>query len=298
MSTILIALIAIGVALTCAVMICAVIMRHRPVGLSEDGAVRLVRLIGALVGLIAAWSAATSSSLSLGRGLMLAPVVWGSCVLLGVLFGERWVRRPDTGTIRTAELRPRWVRDYLPRPLTVAVLASAVTGAILLAVATATASPDDLGRAGRVLLTVCGNGVSTASGPYPGSFYSIPLAISLSLATLLAAGVAVRAVRRPHGQVSGRADTDALRRRSVAAVVAGLGIAIAASVAGVSATVASAQFGTGCASSAHYLIGWTATILAFANALLGIYCLALLITKGRHSQQAARRNRLSDHATS
>jgi hypothetical protein len=174
----LIALIGVGMlALICAVMICAAMMRHQPSRLSEDGAVRLVRLIGALIGLIAAWAAATSSWLSLGRGLMLAPVAWGACVLLGVLFGERWVRRPDAGTIRTAELRPRWVRDYLPRPLT-------------------------------------GNGVSTATGPYPGSFYSIPLAISLSLATLLAAGAAVRAVRRPHGQVSGRADTDALRRSS------------------------------------------------------------------------------------
>jgi hypothetical protein len=276
----LIALMGVGaLALICAAVILAVMMRHQPVGLSEDDAVRLARLIGALIGLIAAWSAATSSWLSLGRGLMLAPVVWGACGLLGVLVGERWVRRPDAGAIRTAELRPRWVRDYLPRPLTVAVLTSAATGAVLLAVATATASPDDLGRAGRVLITVCGNGVSTATGPYPGSFYSIPLAISLSLATLLAASATVRAVRRPHGQVSGRADTDALRRRSVAAVVAGLGIAIAAPAAGVSATMAAAQLGTGCASSAHYLIGWTATILALANALLAIYCLALLITK-------------------
>jgi hypothetical protein len=85
-------------------------------------------------------------------------------------------------------------------------------------------------------------------------------------------------VRRPHGQVSGRADTDALRHRSVAAVVAGLGIAIAAPVAGISATMAAAQLGTGCASSAHDLIGWTAAVLAFANALLGLYCLVVLIT--------------------
>jgi hypothetical protein len=161
----------------------------------------------------------------------------------------------------------------------IAVVASAATGAALLAVATATASPDDLGRAGRVLVTVCGAGVSSATGPYPGSFYSIPLAVSLSLATMLAAGTAVRAVRRPHGQASGQAGTDALRRNSVGAVVAGLGIAIAAPVAGVSATMAAADLGTGCGSSAHYLIGWTATILALANALLAIYCLALLITK-------------------
>jgi hypothetical protein len=161
----------------------------------------------------------------------------------------------------------------------IAVLASAATGTALLAVATATASPDDLGRAGRVLATACGAGVSSAAGPYPGSFYSIPLAISLSLAAMLAAGTAVRAVRRPHGQASGQAGTDALRRNSVAAVVAGLGIAIAAPMAGVSATMAAADFGTGCGASAHYLIGWTATILALANALLGIYCLALLITK-------------------
>jgi hypothetical protein len=86
-------------------------------------------------------------------------------------------------------------------------------------------------------------------------------------------------VRRPHGQASGQAGTDALRRNSVGAVVAGLGIAIAAPVAGVSATMAAADLGTGCGSSAHYLIGWTATILALANALLAIYCLALLITK-------------------
>jgi len=260
-------------------LICVAMMRHQHVGVSEEGAVRLVRLIGALIGLIAAWATATSPWLSLGRGLMLAPVVWGVCVLLGVLFGERCVRRPDAGTILTAELRPRRVRDYLPRSLTIVVLASAATGVVLLAVATSTASPDDLGRAGRWLTIVCGGGVSASTGPYPGSFYSIPLAISLCLVSLLAGSAAVRAVRRPHGQKGERADTDVLRHRSATAVVAGLGVAIAAPLAGVSTTMARAQLGISCASSAHHMIGWTATSLALANAFLSIYCMALLTVR-------------------
>ena len=91
------------------------------------------------------------------------------------------------------------MRDYLPRGLVAAVTAAAGVLLALLTVTTVTGSADDLGRAGRILLLNCGPGLQRGSGPWPGSFYSLPLAV-LVLAGLTAGSAALRAVTRraPH----------------------------------------------------------------------------------------------------
>src|SRR2546430_1227956 len=128
-------------------------------------------LAGVIAGLAAGGAAADQGAL--GRGLLLAGPVFGLCVLAGVAAGEISVR-PAEGRTRTAAVEVRRVRDYLPGGLASAVTAAAAVLAALVAVTTVTAGPDDLGRAGRVLLLSCQAGLQQTYGPWPGSVYSAP----------------------------------------------------------------------------------------------------------------------------
>ena len=150
------------------------------------------RLAGVIGGLAAGGAAAGSGAL--GRGLLLAAPVFGLCVLAGVVAGETSVRPPD-GPARVAAVEVRRVRDYLPRGLTRAVAAGAVLLLALLTVTTATGTPDDLGRPGRILLLRCSPSLVQGHGPWPGSFYSVPLAAVVATG-LIAAGAALRIVAR------------------------------------------------------------------------------------------------------
>src|SRR5512139_442966 len=105
-----------------------------------------------------------NSSLDLGRGTMLVPAVLGVFVVAGVGLGETVVRpRRPTGP-RTASLAPRRVAEYLPRALTTAVGGITTLHLATLALTTATASADDMGRAGRQVAARCGN-MGSAAGP-------------------------------------------------------------------------------------------------------------------------------------
>jgi hypothetical protein len=121
-----------------------------------------LRLAGVIAGLTAGCAAASQGAL--GRGPLLAGPVFGLCVLAGVAAGEISVR-PAGGRTRTAAVEVRRVRDYLPRGLAAAVTAAAAVLAALVAVTTVTAGPDDLGRAGRVLLLSCQAGLQQTYGP-------------------------------------------------------------------------------------------------------------------------------------
>ena len=105
--------------------------------------------------------------------------------------------RPRHGPIRTAAVEVRRVGDYLPRRLGWAVAAAGGLLLVLVVATTAAGSPDDLGRAGRSLVRQCTPGIVESHGPWPGLFYTGPLAVVV-LAGLVLAGVALRAiVRRP-----------------------------------------------------------------------------------------------------
>jgi len=68
-----------------------------------------------------------------------------------------------------------------------ATAAATVLLVLVLGMTTAAGSPDDLGRAGRTLARQCSALVGTAVGPWPGSFYTAPLA-TVVLAGLVLAG--------------------------------------------------------------------------------------------------------------
>jgi hypothetical protein len=232
------------------------------------------RLVGLVVGL-GAGLAVTALDV-LGRGLLLAAPVGALCVLGGVVVGELRIARP-LGPVRSAGLEVRRVRDYLPSALTRGVAgASALLGLLLVATSLA-GSPDDMGRAGRTLARQCSALVSQAVGPWPGSFYSLPLAAVVLSGLLLAAFALRRVVHRPRSGEDRSAD-DALRRRAAEAVTAGVGLLVAVPLAGVSAFAAHALANVGCAPTSWRVAAGALGLLVPALAVLAAWCVVVLIT--------------------
>jgi hypothetical protein len=136
----------------------------------------LWRWLGILAGFTLAIGALSAQDAGLGRLAMSAPAIGGCAVLLAIMLGELTIR-PATTQRRTASLTTRTIADLLPRVRTwVASVGIALLGA-LLTVGVLTASPDDMGRAGRAITASCyvdlPGGESTlqtnTNGPYPGS---------------------------------------------------------------------------------------------------------------------------------
>ena len=125
-------------------------------------------------------------------------------------------------------------------------------------------------RAGRTLARQCSPILGQAVGPWPGSFYAVPLALVV-LSGLVLAGLALRrVVHRPRSGDDPRVD-DALRRSAAEAVVAGCGLLVAVPLAGVSFFAALAVLGLDCAPAV-----WTA-----AAAALGLLVPALAVLATR-----------------
>ncbi|MDP3891729.1 hypothetical protein [Nocardioides sp.] len=192
--------------------------------------VLIVRAAALGAGVVTAYLAHTTTAL--GRGTMLAPALVGLGVVVGVALGETLVRPPRPDGVRTASLAPRRVRDHVPSGLAVTVLTAMLLHAVTLVVTSVSASADDLGRAGRQLAHTCGD-VTQARGPYPGSFYSLPLAATLLAIALVTAAALVVVVRRPRGFSTDDAGDDLLRRRSATTVLAAFGASVTASHAGI-----------------------------------------------------------------
>ena len=202
--------------------------------------VLFVRVAAFVVGVVVASAAA--QELNLGRGLMLAPAIVGLGVVAGVALGEAVVRPPRPPGPRTASLRPRRVRDYLPATLVAVVATVTAVHVATLATTTITAAADDMNRAGRVLAHECAT-MAQSRGPYPGSFYSVPLAAVLLLAGVIAAVALIVVARRPRGFAPHDIDDDVLRRRSMTTILAAGGAAVAASQAGIALFSGSALTG-------------------------------------------------------
>ncbi|GAA1935334.1 hypothetical protein [Nocardioides marmoribigeumensis] len=231
---------------------------------------------GLAVGVVAAWGVDRVSDL--GRGTMLAVPLVALGLLAGVLVGETRGLAPAQGT-RHASLQVRRVADHLPRVLTAAV-AAGLTGLLgLLAAGIALGSPDDLGRAGRSLAISCGNGFGQARGPWPGSFYAVPLAAVLlggAVASALAARAVVRRPLRLGADADLAAETQA-RRSSVADVVAALGVLVAVPLGGVAVTTAGALNGIDCRPGSWTALLLVATVLALAALALLVASAATLL---------------------
>lgn len=270
--------------------------RQRGLVARADGSRGWLRPLGAVAGTLAGLVVATADPL--GRGVLLAPAVAALGLVVGVLVAELVVRPPTTER-RSASLQVRRVRDYLPRGLTVAVLAAGLVLLSLGTLTTLTGSPDDLGREGRWLSLSCSPTTASASGPWPGSYYTVPLA-ALVLVGLVVAVVGVRlAVSRPplaaiapaaaDGTSVGRVTTadptpwvdDELRARSVRAVVAGAGVMLGLPLVGLCLTAGTALLGHGCGIAWFALAALGTLVTGLAAAVLVVVCVAVVLA-GRH----------------
>lgn len=242
------------------------------------------RLAGLLAGIVVAVVAAQQGGL--GRGPLLAAPLGALCLLAGVLAGELRVSAPR-GAVRTAALEVRRVRDYAPPTLGRAVLAATGALAVVLVLTTLAGSPDDLGRPGRSLARRCSSLVSESHGPWPGSFYALPLA-ALLLVGLVAASMALqRVVRRPR-QSGDLGVDDALRRSAATSVTAAAGLLVAVPLAGVAAFAAAGMLGISCRPG-----WWTAPIaglglLAPGAVALAAWCVVTLAWPPPPSTEGAR----------
>lgn len=179
--------------------------------------VQLTRVAGVVVGLVLASVVPDDTGLE--------PAVFGLCVLVAVVLGETVVRPRRPGGARTASLSPRRVRDYAPRHLARAAMASSVA-TVALTLVSITVLRTDPGS-GRTVLLGCGN-------DWPAIVKTDPMVVTPTLAVLLTSILLVGAVaarqvvRRPRGMGATTDDDDALRRRSLAVVTAAVGFATAA----------------------------------------------------------------------
>jgi len=230
--------------------------------------VRACRWLGLLVGGIAAGSISTG-----GIGTMLAPAVFGGCVVLGVAVGETLVRPAREAGPRTASLRTRRVLDYLPGPLTQVVTTALVVLVAALTLTTLTADDDAFGDS-RALSCVHRAMVDTRS-PYPGSYYSLPLAGVLLVVLLIAAYAAHQVVRRPRGLATTEHGDDVLRARSATVLLAAVGVATCFSLVGVGVTAGSALIGLADSCSSGWMrpTGIALCLVALTALFAGLWCL-------------------------
>ena len=186
------------------------------------------RVVGLLLGGVAAvlLLALGQRVDALGRATALAPTVLGAGVLLGTIAGEL-TARPSVGIRRSAAVETRTLRAILPRGRAVVLAVSTALLVGALAIGAAWGSADDLGRAGRVLSERCtvvdpdlgAVLVGGSRGPWPGSFYALPLAVALLVLAGLVA-LALRAiVNRPRPELDSRGLDTMLRCWSVGNVL-------------------------------------------------------------------------------
>jgi hypothetical protein len=231
---------------------------------------RLWRLAGLTAGAAAGIGAAQWDPL--GRGPLLAAPLCALCVLAGVVVGELRVTAPR-GPVRSAGLEVRRIRDYLPRRLTAAVATATSLLALVLALTASAGSPDDLGRAGRALARRCSAVLTETVGPWPGSFYAVPLLAVVIPGLALAALALRRIVQRPRSGDDLGLD-DALRRQAAESVVAGCGLLVAVPLAGVSFFAAHALSNLDCAPTTWRVLAGALGLLVPAVIGLSVWCVA------------------------
>ncbi len=236
------------------------------VALSEHGGVveiarhtRRWRLVGLLLGGVAAVLLLQGGQQvdALGRVTALAPTALGAGILIGTIIGEL-TARPKVGIRRSATVETRTLRAVLPRGRAITLAMSSTLLAGALAVGAAWGSADDLGRAGRSFTQTCtvidpdlGSVLMGSSrGPWPGSFYVVPITVALVVLTGLVA-LALRAiVTRPRPGLDSHALDTMLRRWSVGNVLTAATVTVLGTLGPLAVFMASAIFGGSCPNSA------------------------------------------------
>ena len=175
-----------------------------------------------------------SGSAPTESGRCLRPAAFGLCVLLATALGETVVRpTPPRGSplgLAVHRAGCATTAHGSPPGLVAAMLVVSVATMLF---TTLTASYDE-GTDGYGRQVSCSTtDLASSRGPYPGSYYTLPLAMVL-LVVLLVAGVAARqVVQRPRGMAQSDLDDDALRRRSLDVIVSATGLAVSAPLVGV-----------------------------------------------------------------
>ncbi|MEV4618627.1 hypothetical protein AB0J74_07985 [Asanoa sp. NPDC049573] len=190
-----------------------------------------LRLAGVAGGLVAAFL------LTLGRepGIRAAFAVpaLAAFVAAGLLAADRTVPRPPGDGIRTARLARRRLLDYAPLASTGGVVLLAATLGALLVATSAASTPHTSASANAPYANDgqhigCLTGGTPQSGPWPGWYYAIPLALTIAVAAAAALVALRRVVTRP---IETRRD-EPYRRGTARAIVAALGLVVAAPLAG------------------------------------------------------------------
>jgi hypothetical protein len=215
----------------------------------------------------------------LGLEITFAAPAFAICALIGILAGELLDVPPATGT-RSAVLEVRTAWDYLPRAMTRWVLGLTASLAGVLTCTSLTADPDILGHRGRTLTVTCGNFTVIGAGPWPGSYYSLPIAATVLVAAILAAAVLRTVARRPRpaSDDSARAADDALRRGSARAVTAAFGLIVTTPLVGVTLLTGAQLIKLSCTS-----VSWVtgAGIVSFAVSALAFAASGVFIAATR-----------------
>lgn len=256
---------AIGIVLTLAAVLLAVVVALSVHGSALDAVVEAPLALrreqvrwrrgGVVTGLAAAISCAAVGGL--GVGILLAAPLFGVFVIAGVCGGELRVTAPTSAT-SSASVTIRTASLYLPRTLTKSVLGSSTVLAVILVGTSLIGSRDDLGRQGRALSRACG-AMSSTTGPWPGTYYTVPLAVLLVVGLALAVA-AVRHVvdrARPGSSPGVTAADDQLRRLAAGTVVGAAGVLIAVTLLGTSLTAAGALLRNTCSRGGWHVAGWT-----------------------------------------
>jgi hypothetical protein len=163
------------------------------------------------------------------------------------------------------------------------VAASAIGLGALLVTTTLMGSADDQGRAGRFLSRQCTPQIWARNGPWPGSFYSVPLGIAVVVGLVVAAVALRTVVLRPRSGSDPDlvvAD-DFLRRRSAEAIVAATGVMVAASLSGVALVAGVRLIGVVCPPASWTILGVALLVVGALMLLLTSWCLALLLAGRR-----------------
>ena len=149
--------------------------------------------------------------------------------------------------------------------------------AVVLVWTTASGAPDDLGRPGRALVRQCSATLGESRGPWPGSFYSAPLALIVVGGLLTAAAALCLVVRRPR-QGEDPAIDDALRVQAAQAVTAGCGLLVALPFAEINIVAGGAMLGISCRPVWWTVGGWALVLLAAALLALAGWCGSVLVS--------------------
>jgi hypothetical protein len=203
---------------------------------------------------------------ALGRATALAPMALGAGVLLGTIVGEL-TARPAHGIRRSAAVETRTLGAILPRARAMVLGVSTALLVGGLAIGAAWGSADDLGRAGRALSEQCtvtdpvlgAVVVGGSRGPWPGSFYAVPLVVALLVLAGLVAFALRAIVNRPRPELDSRGLDTMLRRWSAGNVLTAATVTVLATLGPVGLLMLSALSGMQCDGGvAKTVVTWTA----------------------------------------